>query len=192
LKTKKTTSIFRVGLLMLIFAFFTHTALSATPSERPKAIGIKVQAYPAGIAPAIHGSFPLSDADALHAFAGYNFTDRRDFGKHENEEGGGPGFGLAWRHYFGKDHNGWHIGVRTDLWFLDIDWQDDSVARNGKTEITVLQPTAQGGYTWIFSDGRIAVSATAAFGAEINIKTAGEEVGEGAILLLGVGLGYRF
>jgi len=33
---------------------------------------------------------------------------------------------------------------------------------------------------------------TASLGAEINVDTDGEPVGEGAILLLGVGTEYRF
>ena len=77
------------------------------------------------------------------------------------------------------------------MWFLQIDWRDDVGNRSGTTDITVLQPTAQGGYRWLFGDN-LTFAATAALGAEINIRTDGEAVGEGAILLIGLELGYRF
>jgi hypothetical protein len=41
------------------------------------------------------------------------------------------------------------------------------------------------GDNWIFTPG-------IAFGVEINVKTEGEPVGEGAIILVGLMLGKRF
>ena len=84
------------------------------------------------------------------------------------------------------------IGARTDLWFLDIDWSDAGGTRVGMTEVTVLQPTARAGYAWLLSGDRLRLNATLALGAEINIQTRGEDVGEGVILLGGFGLSYRF
>ena len=56
----------------------------------------------------------------------------------------------------------------------------------------MLQPTARAGYAWLLSGKRLRLDATAALGAEINIQTQGEDVGEGVILLGGIGLSYRF
>ena len=48
----------------------------------------------------------------------------------------------------------------------------------------MLQPAIEGGYGWNVGSGRVELTATV--GAEINIHTNGEDVGEGAIGLLGV------
>lgn len=172
-------------------------AMSSSIMAQPDAPGrfsanIEVQAYPAGLISVFAVSRAFGGNETLSLYAGYNLTDRQDFGEHENEEGGGPGFGIGWRHYFTPQHDSWHVGVRADFWFLDIDWQDGDGSRQGTTAITVLQPTVQAGYTWLLGSRRWLLSTTVAVGAEINVRTKGEAVGEGAILLGGVGLAYRF
>ena len=55
----------------------------------------------------------------------------------------------------------------------------------------MLQPTVEGGYAfWLGEDWKLNVFG--AFGAEINVKTDGEDVGEGAIGILGVSVVYSF
>ena len=163
----------------------------AQEMNKPHAVGVTVQAYPAGIILAAHASLPIRARSTLTAHAAHNFTDRRDFGEHDNEEGRGPGFGLAFRRYLGARYEGVHLSVRADLWFLEIDWQDDAPRRSGTTDIVVLQPTAQAGYTRTVANGRLVLEATVALGVEINIDTQGEAVGEGAILLGGLAMAYR-
>ena len=163
----------------------------AQQATRPHAVGVTVQAYPAGLIVAGRASLPIRTRSILTAHAAYNSTDRRDFGEHDNEEGGGPGFGVAFRRYLSARYEGWHLGVRTDLWFLEIDWEDDTPPRSGTTDITVLQPTAQAGYAWTVANGRLVLEAIVALGVEINIDTQGEAVGEGAILLGGLSVAYR-
>ena len=183
---------YRPALVILVMlAIIWPTESQAQASTKPRAFGVKVQAYPAGLIVAVQGSFAVGHKDAVRAFAAYNATDRRDFGEHDNEEGGGPGFGLAWRHYLAAGHQGIHFGARTDLWFLEIDWEDDAGPRAGTTDITVLQSAAQMGYTWTAAQDRLVLEGTVALGAEINVRTQGEPVGEGAILLVGFGVTYR-
>ena len=172
--------------LLLVGIFTTVSA----QSERPASIGITLQVYPAGIITNGMFSKAISPRQVLTGLGGYNFTDRRDFGEHDNEEGGGPGLGLAIRHFFEPDYSGWQIGLRVDLWFMEIDWRDDQRDLDGTTDITVLQPTAQGGYRWQLGN-HWTVDALVSFGMEINIRTTGEDVGEGAILLGGVEVRYR-
>ena len=62
--------------------------------------------------------------------------------------------------------------------------------QSGKTDITVLQPTIQLAYIFLKNDWLF--TPHLAFGFEINVKTEGEEVGEGAILLGGISIGRRF
>ncbi|MDZ7716148.1 MAG: hypothetical protein U5J95_08050 [Balneolaceae bacterium] len=165
--------------------------------------GVEVQAYPAGIIIGSRGGISFSNQQEVNARFGYNFTDRRDFGKHDNEEGGGLGFGAGYRYYFGKKLAGFFAGARSDLWFLKIDWVDTrticgtvppcfEMDVKGRTDIIVLQPTVEIGYDILKSNPAWILAPTLSFGAEINIKTKGEEVGEGAILLGGLNVNYRF
>jgi hypothetical protein len=166
-------------------------AAAQAPVHRLSA-GLELQGYPAGVIVAASASIAISAADAIVVYLGNNVTDRGDFLEHDDEEGGGAGFGAAVRHSFSGAGGGWHIGARTDLWFLDIDWSDAGGSRVGMTEVTVLQPTARAGHAWLLFGERLRLDATVALGAEINIQTQGENVGEGVILLGGFGLSYRF
>ncbi len=131
---------------------------------------------------------------------GYNFTDRRDWGEHENEEGGGPGFslGIEKRSFLASNLS---VNLRADLWFMDIDWRDPASGsalcgalpcpyETGTTEITVFQPTIGLGYQ-LPIPGKLGIKPSLSFGYEINVETKGEDVGEGAILLLGLKVGYN-
>ncbi len=179
-------------LVLLALVFISPSAFSQT------SFGIELQAYPAGIIPGIRFDLGVSENLNLNARIGYNFTNRRDWGKHDNEEGGGPGFGL------GVEHTGFLIEnlsiiARTDLWFMDIDWRKTEnicpivapcfdMDFTGTSEITVLQPTIGLAYL-IPMTARVFIKPSLSFGYEINVKTTGDEVGEGAILLLGFQLG---
>ena len=130
--------LFILPLLLISVSTFAQTS-----------IGVETQAYPAGIIPGIRIDLGLTDYLNLTSRIGYNFADRRDWGKHDNEEGGGPGFGL------GIERTGFltenlSIHARTDLWFMDIDWRDPYTGpalcgalpcpdETGTSEITILQ-----------------------------------------------------
>ena len=178
-------------LLALVGVALLPSRAGAQETTGPRAVGVTVQAYPAGLIVAARASFPIRTRSTLTAHAAYNATDRRDFGEHDNEEGGGPGFGLAFRRYLDARYEGLHFGVRTDLWLLEIDWEDDAPPRTGTTDIVVLQPTAQAGYARTVANGRLVLEGTISLGVEINIDILGEAVGEGAILLGGLALAYR-
>jgi hypothetical protein len=169
---------------------------STAPALKPAAarherwaFGVDVQAYPAGAIVAVETRRPVSERGELGLRAGYNLTQRGDFGEHDDEDGGGPGVGVGYRHLFApRGTDGWLTGARVDLWSLDIDWEDDPsgsapAGREGSTDVLVLQPTAELGYGWWLGRGRVEL--VLAVGAEINVDTDGEDVGEGAIALLG-------
>ncbi len=177
--------------LALIGVVTLPLRVRAQEMNKPHAVGVTLQAYPAGVILAVRASLPIRARSTLTAYAAYNLTDRRDFGEHDNEEGRGPGFGFAFRRYLGARYQGVHVGARADLWFLKIDWEDDTPRRSGTTDIVVLQPTAQVGYTRTVANGRLVLEATVALGVEINLDTQGEAVGEGAILLGAIGIAYR-
>ena len=144
-------------------------------------LAFEAQAYPAGLQTTVTGLWDLGDTDVLTVRAGWNETDRRDWGEHDDETGGGPGIGAGWRRYESPARTGWMYGAYLDVWDLDIDWDEGGTA--GKTEVLVVQPTLQGGYRWDL--GAWHLDLTAGLGVEVNVDTDGEDVGEGAIALIG-------
>ena len=182
-------------ILFVISVLFTSTLFAQN------SIQLETQTYPAGIILGVRFDFNIGNNSYLTSRIGYNFTDRQDFGKNDNEEGGGPGFSFGYLHTnFITQNISAHI--RTDLWFMDIDWRDKQiicdivpscgeVPINGNTEITVLQPTLGIEYHIPLSKN-LFLKPSLSFGYEINIKTDGRKVGEGAILLLGLNFGHRF
>ncbi|MEM9379262.1 MAG: hypothetical protein AAGB93_04865 [Planctomycetota bacterium] len=164
----------------------TQGLTTVEPAPRPyRPYGVEIQAYPAGIIPGLHARYRLTEADTLTFRLAANLTDRQDFGEREDESGEGWGGGIGWRRAWSGDldDSGWWFGARVDLWDLSIDWRDRG--RTGTTDILVLQPTAEAGYGWTTDKaGRFELGL--GLGAEINVDTQGEDVGEGAILLLGV------
>ena len=158
-------------------------------SQRPE-YGVEVQAYPAGVIPGLHVQLPQDELSAITLRAAHNFSDREDYGEFDDEEGGGFGGGVGYRRYLEPGREGWLWGGRVDVWALEIDWEDQGgtpMATSGTTDIVVLQPTVEGGYGFRLSEG-LRLEATLGLGAEINVDTDGEDVGEGAILLLGLTL----
>ncbi|MEM1322638.1 MAG: hypothetical protein AAGG75_20405 [Bacteroidota bacterium] len=156
-------------------------------------LGIEFQAYPTGLMPGVRAEFGLDDKQAVHIRLGYNIVRHRDLGEHDDERGGGFGGSLGYRRYFGAERSGWFAGVRGDVWFNDVDWKDnigevDEV--RGNTDVVVVQPTAEAGYRFGFGE-RWFFAPSIALGAEINIKTEGADVGQGAVLLLGFSIGKR-
>lgn len=162
---------------------------AAAPETSKLALGLEVQGYPAGVIAGVHLQRQLGERDALTFRLAWNETDRRDFGEHDDETGGGFGGGVGYRRWLAPDREGWMWGGRLDLWDLEIDWVDDPPsAAKGRTDVLVLQPTIEGGYSWNLGDSAWRCDLVAGFGFEINVDTNGEDVGEGAIGLLGVTL----
>lgn len=175
--------------------FFIFTCVQLSAQEINWQVGIELQAYPAGVIPGLRIEKALNERNALHLRVGYNIARHRDLGVHDNEEGGGVGFTLGYRHYFKADLRGLFLGIRNDVWFNTIDWQDDidtPIETSGTTELIVLQPTVEGGYNFVFGDNGWAFAPTLGWGWEWNAKEDGAEVGEGAIILGGLNLVKRF
>ena len=152
-------------------------------------LGPELQWYPAGLIPGIQFSLNLSDHHSIHTRVGYNIADRKDFGKHDDEQGGGAGITLGYRYFFKPEHAGFFIGGRTDFWKMNIDWKQNTTS--GTTKISVLQPTVELGYKFLLKNNFF-IAPVVTNGVEINIKTQGEPVGEGFITLVGVNAGWRF
>ena len=167
------------SITLLISGFFlTLSTLTAQAGS----LGPELRAYPAGLIPGLRGEVSLGESDLLLFHAGYNATDRHDWGEHDDESGGGGGLGLGWLHQPGSTSGGWAFGVRLDYWKLEINWEDPG--RSGSSDVDVLQPSAVGGYRW--ESRRWQLEASLSLGREINISTDGEDVGQGWIMLVGL------
>ncbi len=153
-------------------------------------IGAEVQFYPAGTIFNLKTGWAISSKSMLLGKVGYNVAMRQDFGKHDNEEGGGLGFTAAYKHYLKSGFSGWFVEARAGMWLLDIDWRDNNPVRTGNTKISVLQPTAGIGYDFIINQN-IKLGLIAAFGYEVNVGTRGEPVGEGGISLVGISFSHQ-
>ena len=119
----------------------------------------------------------------------YNFAQRGNNGKHDDENGGGVGGGVTVDKYFRAHQLGWFVGGRAELFGLSIDYRNPGVS--GTSDILVFQPTARAGYAWAFDNGRYGLQLGLSLGAEINVHTKGEKVGDGAIVLGGVAFTFR-
>jgi len=189
---KKHHLILLSGILMI---FINASLYGQIENNNPTDIGIDFQVYPTGIIPGLRLELTSGNKNAYLIRAGYNLVRHRDLGKHEDERGGGFGFTLGYKRYFKDGFSKFFLALKSDLWFNSVDWKDNIGMPNelsGNTKVTVLQPTLEGGYAFELANGNIVFTPTIALGAEINIKTDGEEVGEGTILLLGLNLMKRF
>ena len=155
-------------------------------------LGIELQVYPTGIIPGVHFETQVGELSTLSARLGLNLFDHRDLGVHDDETGNGYGFTLGFHRYFKEGYQGWKLGVKVDYWNNNVDWYDDDAGGRieGMSEITVLQPTIEAGYSIVKNS--IFITPSLAFGMEWNVKTQGEPTGEGPILLLGISVGKRF
>jgi hypothetical protein len=169
---------------MLVVYLLAPTAFADSNSS--SRWGLELQGYPTGLIPGVRYELQIAQRDVLFARLAYNFTERSDFGEHDDESGGGPGLGFGWRHWKDSMAEGWHYGARLDVWDLNIDWEDDGPpVRTGETDIIVVQPSLELGYSWPQSGGS-RLDLTAGLGVEYNADTKGEDVGEGTIALLGL------
>jgi len=161
--------------------------------------GLEVLAYPAGVITTVYLESPTyipigkNEGWTWAGHVGFNTTDRGSWGEHDEETGGGFGVGARLTRYFpSKDYHDWFVAGRLDFWNMSIDWEDDDRpdAEDATTTTWTMQPTVNAGVQWTLE--RWMIRLNAGFGAELNISTTGEDVGEGLIGLLGGSVGYRF
>lgn len=131
----------------------------------------------------------LSNNYYASAHVAYEFAQRGNNGEHDDENGGGIGGGVTLDKYFRRGQVGWFVGGRAEVLFLNIDFKNPGV--RGSSDTTVFQPTARAGYAWAFDHGRYGLQLGLSLGAEINVHTRGEKVGDGAIVLGGVAFSFR-
>lgn len=179
-----------IGLLLCFLGLATqHSA-----QDRIFDLGFEFQAYPTGLIPGLRLESGFGEQHAVHLRLGYNWLRHQGFGVHEDERGDGFGFTAGYKYYFKPGFQKWFLGVKNDVWWNEVDWKDNigqSGEVSGTTNITVVQPTVEGGITLPVGDNWF-FSPSLAFGFEINVVTEGEPTGEGPIVLLGFTFGRRW
>ena len=176
--------------LIILFLFATIGAKAQSPKL---VIGPEYNFYPAGHVFGLQTEYaPKNNHHSFNARLAYNKTIRWDFsGLNDDERGGGPGGSLGYRYYFKPDTRSLYLGVRTDMWFMHVDWQDSSeLVQAGTTEISVFQPTFEIGYLLPLKNGW-EIGAAFTNGVELNVKMEGKPVGEGWITLGQIRLNKR-
>jgi len=149
----------------------------------------ELRGYPTGVIASAGALFAKGSQDELGVSVLYNRAHRGDAGRHDDESGEGFGIGFEGRRFYTDARLGWFYGLRAELFQLDLEWRDPG-NRRGSTDITVLQPTARIGYRLPLAGSQTSVEIAGGLGAEINLKTKGEQVGEGAIGLIGLALRF--
>ena len=175
-----------LALSILCLSLLSYNSHAQDASSKKINYGVEIQAYPTGIIPGLHFSYPLAEKSEIELRLGYQYIRHGDLGVHEDERGNGYGFTLGYVRYFSSNYSGFNLGFRNDIWFNDLDWSDNidtPIELNGNSKITVVQPTIIAGYA--LRSKSFTITPTLAFGFEVNAKTDGEDVGEGAILLIG-------
>lgn len=152
-----------------------------------QAQSIEWQAYPAGVIAVAGHTFHPNDMTEGRLFAGFNITNRRDWGVQDDESGHGYGGGVDINRALPAIGSRWMAGGRVDLWSMKINWRNDTLGITADSRILVFQPTARLLYRLRSTpdSGLRALDLSLSFGMEKNIATHGQPVGEGAILLLG-------
>ena len=175
----------RLTCLSLLFASLIHA----------QDLGFEFRAYPAGQMYMLRGEKLISANSTFGIYAGYNKADRKDFGVHLKEEGGGFGGGLAYKRYIVKDSSGFYVGLENFVWTIEIDWSDtapdNTFSLSGTTDILVLQPAFNFGYKYVHVTSKWYAEVGLAFGTEINVKTKGSKVGQGGISMITATIGFR-
>jgi len=172
------------GLLVLLVVFTTKAQDVPLPSATTSYLGASFQVYPAGFIPTVNYENFLSEKASLVFRLGANITDRQDFSDvNDSEEGAGFGGSIGYRKHYHFKKGKLIVGLNTDVWSLEIDWEDASNigAQSGTTDIVVLQPWLEGGYFFKLNNGASQLGISAGFGREFNVATSGDEVAQGFI-----------
>lgn len=151
-------------------------------------MGAEFQWYPSGTIAGLHVAFNSKIHHSVMVKFAYNKADRKDNGEKDNEKGSGWGGGIGYRYYFKPHPYKFFIGAKTDIWRMKIDWVEG--AQTGETRTWALQPTFEIGYTFIINDQAF-ITPSISNGAQINMKTEGDKVGQGFITLIGISAGFR-
>ena len=174
----------KATVLFLLILFF-HCAKSQEELwYNTNDIGGEFQWYPSGKIASLHVAFNAIMHHSVIVRLGYNQINRDN----NIEKGSAWGGGIGYRYHFRLLPHKFFVGARAGLWRTKIDWAQS--LETGETTTWTIQPTFEIGYTFIFKDWAF-ITPSISSGVDINLKTEGENVGQGFITLIGVSAGFR-
>jgi Protein of unknown function (DUF3575) len=180
----------RILTILLFYLFYSLSPATAQDlGYKTVDVGGEFQHYGKGFIAVVHLAYNARIHHSVQLRIGYNKSDWKDEGEHDNEEGGGPGLSIGYRYYFPVRPHGFFLGVRTDYYRLSIDWRQANVS--GKSKINVFQPSFEMGYMLLIND-MFFITPTIGAGVQANVTTNGESCGDGFLFLPGVSAGWKF
>jgi hypothetical protein len=131
----------------------------------------------------IHNSFLIR--------AGYNKVPLKSTNLHNGEEGSGWGGSLGYRYYFNVVPRRFYIGIRADLWKMNIHFSIP--VTESTTKLTILQPGLEAGFTLLLNE-LVFITPYISAGKQITLNIRGDNVdyGHGFIPSAGISAGFRF
>jgi hypothetical protein len=174
-----------------VFLLFSSQLFSqdySTFGYRTTDIGGSFEWYPSGTVYGLHAAFNSRQHHSFHFKLGYNITNRKEGEVNDIEKGNGWGGTLGYRYYIRPFPHKFFIGARSDIWHKNIDWNKETQSGTSKTWTVV--PAFEIGYTFWINDQAF-LTPSISNGAEINLKTDGQKVGQGFITIIGISTGVR-
>jgi hypothetical protein len=173
-------------------------------------VSYELQSHLTGLNQGLRIDRAVSENLTVFVRGGLNYTNRWDWGEKDEEIGRGSGFGIGYELNSNRIQS-LSLTVRTDFWFMDIDWRynytreeidficrnippglcDPFLFRTGTTTTRALQPSVGISYELPII-GSLFVKPSINLGYEVNLYSRGERVYEGALLFGGIQVGYEF
>jgi Protein of unknown function (DUF3575) len=181
---KKLTSLFTI-----IFLLFLTAQSQDNMGYKTFDAGGEFMGSGKGYTAALHLAYNLAVHNSFQVRIGYNKSNWKSSGKHDKEEGSGPGISLGYRYYFLVRPHGFFLGIRADAWRMKVNWSQGDAT--GISKLWAIQPAAEMGYMLLIND-IFFITPSISAGLQNNLKTEGQAVGDGFIPQFGLSAGWKF
>ncbi len=198
-----------IGLLIIVIpgTVFGQVAVSIENQVYPAGF---IHIYPTALVNGLRLDYGVSDKVSVFVRGAYSVTDRKDWGVFENEKGRGVGLGLGYEQRTPFLSTNLFVGLSANFWFMQVDWQGWSfpncldvytpeecalmdfipIRTEGATNVIVFQPALNTSYL-VKLGPAVFLKPSLSLGIEVNVKTRGNTVGQGLVLLSGLQLGVQ-
>lgn len=169
---------------------FTTTVSSQGFDYKSSDVGAEIQWQQDGGLLSVQLAFNVKAHHTVIFRVGYNKIQTGS-AIHNFENGDGWGGSLGYRYYIKDVPLKLFTGLRIDASKMNVHWSNPSF--EGNTRLAFLQPTVEGGYTFLFND-KFFITPNFAIGYQIKIYSKGENIayGKGIVPQAGVSAGWRF
>ncbi len=176
--------------VLLIISFLLLTTIAKTQDFGYKTVDIggEYQWHPDGMITSLQFAFNSKVHNSFLIRGGYNKAGLKRTSTHDGEEGTGWSGSIGYRYYVGVIPKRFFIGVRADVWNMNIHFSIP--VTEGTSKLTVLQPGFETGYTILINE-QFFITPSFTASTQITLKTKGDKVdyGEGFVPLAGISAG---